>query len=86
MMILYYLAAVASLVCWILVLIQIFKHQQIALGVIGILCPIVAFIFGWIKATEWRIMNIMLAWTGCIVLQIIVGIIAGAFTAHVTVR
>jgi hypothetical protein len=75
-----------ALVCWIIVLIQIFKRQHIALGVIGILCPIVAFVYGWIKAREWAIMNIMLAWTACIVLQILIGAIGGAFTAHVNVR
>lgn len=86
MIILYYLASLAALVCWILVLIQIFKRQQIALGVIGILCPIVAFVYGWIKAREWGIMNIMLGWTACIVLQILFGALGGAFTAHVSVR
>ena len=85
MIILYYLMSVVALVCWILVLVQIFKHQQIALGIIGILCPIVAFVYGWIKAREWGIKNIMLGWTAAIVLQILFGALSGAFTAHVNV-
>jgi hypothetical protein len=86
MIILYYLALVGQLVCWILVLVQIFKRQHIALGVVGIICGIVAFIYGWIKSREWGIMNIMLAWTACLVLQILFGALSGAFTAHMNVR
>ena len=86
MIYLYYIAALGSLVCWILVLVQMFKRQQIALGIIGIICSIVAFVYGWIKSKEWGIMNIMLAWTACIVLMILFGALAGAFTAHVNVR
>ena len=77
MMVLYWLLAVVNIVCWIMVLIQIFKHQQIALGIIGIICGIVAFVYGWVKANEWGIRNVMLAWTGSIVAQIIVAMIAG---------
>ena len=76
-MVLYWLLAVVNIVCWIMVLIQIFKHQQIALGIIGIICGIVAFVYGWVKASEWGIRNVMLAWTGSIVAQIIVAMIAG---------
>lgn len=88
MMILYWLLAVVNLVCWIMVLIQIFKHDQIALGIVGIICGIVAFVYGWMKSAEWGIKNIMLAWTGSIVAQFIVGMLAGPvmFGVHNTAR
>jgi len=86
MIYLYYLAGLGALVCWILVLVQMFKRQQIALGIVGIICSIVAFVYGWIKAREWGIMNIMLAWTACVVLMILFGALSGAFTAHMNVR
>ena len=73
MIYLYYLAGLGAFVCWILVLVQIFKRQQIALGIVGIICSIVAFVYGWIKARDWGIMNIMLVWTACVVLMILFG-------------
>jgi hypothetical protein len=60
-----------------MVLIQIYQHQKIGLGIVGIICGLVAFIYGWMKSSEWGIRNIMLAWTGSIVAQIVVGMIAG---------
>ena len=36
--------------------------------------PLIAFIYGWIKAAEWNIKNIMLVWTGVFILNIIIGI------------
>jgi tellurite resistance protein TehA-like permease len=65
------ICAIANIVCWIIVLVKIFQSQQIAIGVIGILCGIVAFIYGWMKSDEWKIKNIMLIWTIAIVGQII---------------
>ena len=80
MKILYILLTIVNLVCWIMVLVQIFKHQQIALGIIGIICAIVAFVYGWMKSSEWGIRNVMLAWTAGIIGQIIIGSLAGPGT------
>ena len=72
---------IAWLVCFILVIVQMFQHGQTGLGVaclVGfILCGIgyfVAFVYGWMKSNEWRIQNIMYVWTGCLVATIILGI------------
>jgi hypothetical protein len=77
MRILYFIAAIVQLVCWIMVLVQIFKHQQIALGIVGIICGIVAFVYGWMKSGEWGIRNIMLVWTLAFVAQIATGAMLG---------
>lgn len=79
--ILYLLAialSIVSLVCFILVLVQMFKRDQANLGIICIvltLCtgvgPLVAFIYGWMKATEWNLKKVMTYWTVAIVLQLI---------------
>lgn len=72
--------AIGSLVCWIIVLIQMFKRGQTGVAIASIvllLCgigPLIAFVFGWIKAKEWNIMNIMLAWTGCMVAGVLLNI------------
>jgi len=64
-----------SLVCWIMVLIQMFKTQGALHGILGIICALYAFIWGWMKATELNLKNIMLVWTGCIVIQILLQIV-----------
>ena len=62
---------IGSLICFILVLVQMFKREQTGLGIaciVLLLCAIgglIAFIYGWIKAKEWDIQNVMLAWTIC---------------------
>jgi hypothetical protein len=74
------LVGIGSLVCLILVIIQMFQHQQTGLGIACILlafCGIgalIAFVYGWMKANEWNIKNIMLAWTGCFVVGILIGV------------
>ncbi len=77
-----YGAGIASLVCFILVLVQMFQRGQSTLGIIcavlflcGGLGALIAFVYGWIKNREWGITNIMIAWTGCWVLSIIGGAI-----------
>jgi hypothetical protein len=66
-----------SLVCYILVLIQMFQHGRtgLAIACIVLLCVcgiggLIAFIFGWVKSGEWGIKNIMLAWTVGVILNI----------------
>jgi hypothetical protein len=64
------LVSLGSLVCWILVLVKIFKSGNIGLGIVGIICPLVAFIYGWMKADEFGIKNIMLIWTVLVIASI----------------
>lgn len=71
------IALLGSIVCWILVLVKIFQKGQIGLGIVSIICGIVAFIYGWMKATEWKIQNVMLIWTACIVAGIVFNLLGG---------
>jgi hypothetical protein len=72
---------IGSLVCFVLVVVQMFKHDQTGLGVACILlifCGIgglIAFIYGWIKNKEWGLQKIMLIWTACIVVGLLVNIV-----------
>ncbi len=73
---------IGSLICFILVLIQMFKRGQTGLGIACIVllfcCGIgllIAFVYGWINAKAWGIQNIMLAWTGCFVVGILINIV-----------
>lgn len=64
---------IGSLVCWIMVLIKMFSNKEkggVLQGVIGIICSLWAFIWGWMNSGLVG-KNIMLAWTVCIVLSMI---------------
>jgi hypothetical protein len=67
------LLGVVALVCWILVLVKMFQQGAIAPAVASlvlILCgigPLVALVYGWMMADQWRIRNIMVLWTACLI-------------------
>ncbi len=83
------LCGLGTLVCYILVLIQMFQRGKTGLGIACIvLCCIgilITFIYGWIKAEEWGIKKLMLIWTGIIVVHLLIGVaggIMGVWTAQ----
>jgi hypothetical protein len=76
-----WVASLASLVCFILVVVKMFQKNQTTLGIVSlvlVLCcgigGLIAFVYGWIKSGEWQIMPIMLVWTGAIIVGILAGI------------
>ncbi len=72
------IGGIGSLVCLILVLIKMFPAEGVLKGILAIICSLYAFIWGWINAGRFNMRNIMLAWTGFIVLSIIGGVIVSA--------
>ena len=66
-----------ALACWIMVLVKIFQSGDILWGVLGI-CPLVAFIYGWVKNQALDIRNIMLVWTLCIVANLILNVVVAS--------
>jgi hypothetical protein len=68
---------IAALVCWIMVLVALFKNGDILAGVLSI-CPLVGFIMGWIRVNKYNLMPVMLVWTGCIVVNLILNVVIGA--------
>ena len=76
--ILSYLVWLATLVLAIMVLIKLFQKEGVLKGILGIICLLYTFIWGWIKAKELQITNIMWGWTACIVVQVILSFIMQA--------
>lgn len=64
---LFVVIAIVSLVCWIKVLIALFKNAGVGLGILGIICAIFAFIWGWVKSGSLGLRSTMIVWTLCIV-------------------
>ena len=76
------LLGLGSLVCWILVLIPLFK-ENVGLGILGIICGIFTFIWGWVKAKEKGLTKIMTYWTILTVAYIIVyAVFVGTMVSH----
>jgi len=64
------------LICHIIVIVKMFQRGQTGLGILTIilsLCGIgllITLIYGWVKAGEWNIRNVMIAYTVGVVLDI----------------
>ena len=81
MMILASLVGLGSLVCFVMVLIKQFQTAGALHGVIGLVtCGIWTFIWGWMRAGVLNLKNLMLIWTGLIVLAIVLNMM-GAMAA-----
>ena len=77
MIALIYLAGIVQLVCWIIVLVKIFQAGNIGLGIVGIICGLVAFVYGWMKSNELGVQKVMLVWTIALVAQIALSVMFG---------
>ena len=70
---------IASFICFIVVVIKQFQDAGPIHGVIGIItCGIWTLIWGWMNADRLGIKNLMLTWTGLIVLSILLQFMGGA--------
>lgn len=85
------IAGIVGLICYILVIVKMFQAGQTGLAIVCLVllcCGIgylIAFIYGWIKAGEWGITNIMIIWSVCWVIGIIAGVMNPAqFTQYQT--
>jgi len=65
------LAGIGSFVCFIIVLIKLFQEKGVLHGILGIICSLYTFIWGWMEAGRLNIKNIMIIWSVCIVIYII---------------
>ena len=66
------------IVLQILVVIKMFQNAGALHGILGLICGLYAFIWGWMNSTKLGIKNIMFAWTGVLVLYIVLSAIFGA--------
>jgi hypothetical protein len=70
------LCQLALIVCWIIVVIKMFQTAGAVQGILGIICSLWAFIWGWMNSDKVG-KNIMLIWTAALVLLMIVGATGG---------
>ncbi|MEM9774584.1 MAG: hypothetical protein AAF902_08395 [Chloroflexota bacterium] len=75
------IAGLVSLVCFILVLIKLFQSEGVLLGILGLICGIYTFIWGWMKNEEQGIRQIMIYWSAAIVASIFLQMLGGGMAA-----
>jgi hypothetical protein len=71
LLILAIVVALVNLGCFIMVVIKLFQEKGVLHGILGIICSLYTFIWGWMNVSRLNIRNIMIVWSICIVLAII---------------
>ncbi len=60
-----------AVVAQIMLLVKIFKHAGVGLGILGIFCGPFSFIWGWMKSTEFGLKKLMIWLTVSIIAVIL---------------
>lgn len=60
---LYALLSIVGLITFLIVIVKLFKTEGALKGILGLICGIYPFIWGWIRHRELKITKIMAAWT-----------------------
>lgn len=68
---------IASIVCWIMVLIKMFQ-SNVLYGILRIICGIWAFIWGWMNVEKAGLKKVMLVWTAAWIISLILNFALGA--------
>ncbi len=77
--------SIGGLVCWIITLIKMFQKDNVGLAILGIICPLWAFIWGWLNAAKHDHKKIMMIWTACWILSMIFTAAGGGFSSSFSV-
>jgi hypothetical protein len=72
--------SLGCVVCFVIVLIKLFQNEGALKGILGLICGLYTFIWGWMNATKLNIKNIMLIWTVLLILAAVVNAMTGGFS------
>jgi tetratricopeptide (TPR) repeat protein len=64
--------SIAQFVSFIIVLIKLFKTEGVLKGVLGLICGIYTFAWGWMKYKQLKLFKVMAVWTGTFVLYTVI--------------
>ncbi len=76
------MGTIGSILIWIsgiVVLVKLFQTEGLLKGILGLICMLYTFIWGWmnISKEELKLKNWMYLWTGAIVVGVILNVISG---------
>jgi hypothetical protein len=74
-MVVLFAIGIVSLVCWIMTLIRIFK-DNVGLGILGVVCALFAFIYGWVKVEQYQNKKTMIIWTIAVIFSVLLNVVA----------
>ncbi|MBN1954549.1 MAG: hypothetical protein JW900_05805, partial [Anaerolineae bacterium] len=69
------IVGLATFVFFVIVLIKLFQKEGALKGILGIICALYTFIWGWMKHKELGITQIMAIWTVLIIIGMILSAI-----------
>jgi hypothetical protein len=69
-------AAIASIVCWIIVLTKLFPAEGALKGIFAVICGIYALIWGWQNVNRYNLKTVMIIWSIAFAINIVVQVIA----------
>ena len=78
MAILVWLVFVAMIVAQIMVVVKMFQNAGVVHGILGLICGLYAYIWGWMNSGKLGLRNLMLIWTVLIILFVILSATTGA--------
>ena len=64
-------------ICAIIVLVKLFQTEGAGKGILGLICGIYLYIWGWMNAKNLNLSTIMIAWTALLIIGCILYGIAG---------
>ncbi len=64
---------ITAVVCYILVMIRMFFNGHFILGILSLpcICPLVAFVYGWIRSGDWNMRGLMMIWTIALIANVV---------------
>jgi hypothetical protein len=71
------LVGLGCLICFIIVLIKLFQNEGALKGILGLICALYTFIWGWMNANRYGIRNIMMIWTLLFIIQFVLNFAFG---------
>jgi len=71
------ICGIVSLVCFIIMVIPLFKEKGALHGILGIICGIYTFIWGWMNAARLGKKQVMLIWTIALIATVVLNAMAG---------
>ncbi len=72
--------SLGCVICFVIVLIKLFQNEGALKGILGLICGLYTFIWGWMNATKLNIRNIMLIWTILLIASIVINVMTGGFS------
>ncbi len=80
-----WIAGAVSFIVGIVVLIKLFQKEGVLKGILGLICMLYTYIWGWMHAKEQNLTTMMWVWTAVIIISVIISAVtAGSAVATPT--